>query len=629
MTIAVLALLLPLLAVVLVFYQRVAAERRAAEVGHAVIFGQAVAAVVEGFGHDLESSTLAAAIALGSRDGELDQSTSGLYLRRLYDEYGVLRSLFLTDLRGRIVASYSGAGIGLDLTERSYVRALQAGADTAWGPGLRGLETGEITVTFGRTVRAPDGTPRAYLFAALYPPLLLERLTGGYPPDADITFVDAQGLVLHSTSRPDLPFERRDVSRGPLMRRALAGSPVTIDGDAPVIQAQLFGGQMRFGALVPVPGSGWVVAFTRPLAPLEGRLRAEFSRQAGAIALIMLLAAWLTALVARRAVRPVSELAAAAAAIARGERPRIPPSAAGPEVAQLAAGMAAMSAAVAEREDALRRQSARLQVLAATSRAFAEAGLDTQVLLDAIVRSVAEHVGDGCSIMLASADGATLGLAAVCHPDPAALALAEQIMAGEPRHADTGLAAQLVRRGQPVLVPEITPELLGAIVRDEDRSYAARFGFHSLAAVPLRVHRRTIGAMSLWRDRPGDAYTGADIELLQDVADRAALALDHARLFQEAEERATAYAQLNATLRETAEARDRALAAAQEALRTRDEFVASASHDLKNPLTTVKAAAQAARRRLTRPGNGDHGALLASLGMIDTAASKMVKQIDA
>src|SRR5439155_27309119 len=102
-------------------------ERRAAEVDNAVVVGQAVAAAVDGFSHDLESTMVAAALALGAVDSPLNQQTTGGYLRALSAEYGVLRALFLVDLDGRVVAADGGTGVGVDLSARPYITALRTG----------------------------------------------------------------------------------------------------------------------------------------------------------------------------------------------------------------------------------------------------------------------------------------------------------------------------------------------------------------------------------------------------------------------------------------------------------------------------------------------------------------------
>jgi signal transduction histidine kinase len=355
-TLVALTALVPLLIVLLLSYAETARQRREKEVADAELIGQTVAAVVDGFARDIEGTLLAAAIGIGSRAGPLNQETVGVYFDVLTREYPALRALFLLDPSGRVVAAQRGEGIGTNLSGRPYVEQLRAGAEQTWSLGLVGAQTGEVTVIYGRVVRGPDGATRGYLMAAHYPPQLLDRLNVRTPPDADISFYDARGFLMHSTARPDLPLEKRDASGSPRLQEALAGQVVRIDGTT-----NLYEGEERYGTLVPVKRLGWVVAFSRPGGPLAAELRAQVIAQAVATAMIVAVVATVLYLLTRRLTQPLKTLAAAAAAIARGERPEVPKMHADADVAQLAAGIAAMSAAVGEREDALRLQTRELE----------------------------------------------------------------------------------------------------------------------------------------------------------------------------------------------------------------------------------------------------------------------------
>src|SRR5687768_1074231 len=115
-------LLAVLLVIVVVTNTEAGRERRHSEVDQAVHTGRAVAGIVDGFARDLEAVVLSAAVALGAQERALNQQTSGLYLRALAEQYGVLRTIFVTDAQGKVVAASTGIGVGTDLATRPYIQ---------------------------------------------------------------------------------------------------------------------------------------------------------------------------------------------------------------------------------------------------------------------------------------------------------------------------------------------------------------------------------------------------------------------------------------------------------------------------------------------------------------------------
>ncbi|MBI2911318.1 MAG: PAS-domain containing protein [Chloroflexi bacterium] len=351
LTLVMVALLAAVQLVVVMSYLGIARERRAAEISNTVAVGQNIAAVVDGFVRDLEHMMLAASAGLGGRGDVSDPASLRPYLSGLFTQYGELRSLFLTDLGGQVVASYSGE-VGFDLANRPYIQALRNGAEKVWSSGLAGSQTGQLTTVFARTVTTLDGRPTGYLVAAFYPEQMLRGLPVSLPPDARVRLIDEEGDLLYASDEGAvLP----GLSVWPEMATALAGIPVRLDGEARGVP-----GEARFGVLAPVGRVGWVVALTRPLEGLEAEMRAQFLAQSASIAVVMLLAAALAALSAHHMARPLATLAEAARAIGRGERMSVPGTA-DAETSALAAAMQTMSMAVKDREEALSFQKMLLE----------------------------------------------------------------------------------------------------------------------------------------------------------------------------------------------------------------------------------------------------------------------------
>ena len=141
---------------------------------------------------------------------------------------------------------------------------------------------------------------------------------------------------------------------------------------------------------------------------------------------------------------------------------------------------------------------------------------------------------------------------------------------------------RVLRTGRPELYPEAPAALLDAVVPDAERRAAlAAAGAASAMVVPLRARGRVLGAISFVAAESGRRYGAAHLALACDLAERAALAADNARLYREA----------------------------QAAIGARERFFAVAAHELRSPVTTIRGfaellvgrlppgpAAQAARR---------------------------------
>ena len=191
-------------------------------------------------------------------------------------------------------------------------------------------------------------------------------------------------------------------------------------------------------------------------------------------------------------------------------------------------------------EETLRRQAARLDALAESARIFADQSLDESATLDAIAQRVSHLLGDLCVIRLLSGDGRQLLPVAVHHPDPEALAIGWHTLQAGPHDVELGMSGEVLRSGQPLLIGALT-DADRARLTPANLPYIERFGLESILIVPLRVRGRVIGTLSVARETAGVPYGPEDLTLLDDLAQRAALAVDNARLFRQAGEAEARY----------------------------------------------------------------------------------------
>ena len=179
-------------------------------------------------------------------------------------------------------------------------------------------------------------------------------------------------------------------------------------------------------------------------------------------------------------------------------------------------------------QDAAER-SRQLTFLADASAELASS-LDYRSTLAKVASLCVPVLADWCAVDVLERD--TLTTLAVAHADPAKVAWAWELQRRYPPDPDapTG-AANVIRTGVSELYEEISDEMLVAGARDEEHLRLSReLHLHSAIVVPLRVHDRTLGAITLIRAESGRRYGPADLAVAEDLGQRAAMAIDNAQL---------------------------------------------------------------------------------------------------
>jgi PAS domain S-box-containing protein len=171
--------------------------------------------------------------------------------------------------------------------------------------------------------------------------------------------------------------------------------------------------------------------------------------------------------------------------------------------------------------------------LSEASRVLA-GSLDYQETLRAVARLAVPQIADWCAVDLA--DGDEIERVAVAHVDPAKVELARAVQERyppDPRSA-TGVYGVL-RRGAAELYGEISDAMLEQTARDDEHLAIMRsVGIESAMLVPMRLRDRVLGVISFVSSESGRRFDDQDLLLAEDLALRAAAAVENARLYETA-----------------------------------------------------------------------------------------------
>jgi signal transduction histidine kinase len=236
----------------------------------------------------------------------------------------------------------------------------------------------------------------------------------------------------------------------------------------------------------------------------------------------------------------------------------------------------------------------------ASASAVLASSLDYEETLSQVAHLAVPYLADWCTVYLRQPDGSISRLA-MAHGDPGHADIAREVQERFTLDPDAAAGVpDVVRTGEALLRAEATASMLAADADRPDQQAAmlADLQIRSWMCVPLSARNRTFGAMSFVAAESGRRYRAADLAMAEDLAHRAALAIDNARLYQEA----------------------------QDAIRARDQFLSIAAHELRNPVTVLKGAAELLNRAASKGSTPERQAWL--LQQVANAADRLVELTD-
>ena len=236
---------------------------------------------------------------------------------------------------------------------------------------------------------------------------------------------------------------------------------------------------------------------------------------------------------------------------------------------------------------------ARQSFLASAGDALA-ASLDYHTTLRTVAALAVQAFAEACMVDILNEDGIAERLA-VDHRDPAMRERLGAMLAYPIRDGKDLLAYEVMRTGRAELLTEIDEEGIAAIAQDADHlALLLSLRPQSLIVAPLIARGKVLGVLLLAAQER--TYTQEDLQLAEELARRAAIAVDNARLYGDA----------------------------QRAITARDQLLAAVSHDLRNPLGVVMMSTSFLRE-LVPPGDPQ---VARQLEMIARSAGQMNGMIE-
>jgi signal transduction histidine kinase len=193
--------------------------------------------------------------------------------------------------------------------------------------------------------------------------------------------------------------------------------------------------------------------------------------------------------------------------------------------------------------------------------ALMDASLDYEATFTRLARLTVPILADYCLIDALEPDGG-LRRIAKAHVD----AELEKVLFSGVRHEpgadpDRHPTMRAIRTGTSILVRDATDDVIATIAHDDDHRRLLRevMEIHSFMVIPLRARGRVLGILTLVFSQSRRRYGPDELTLAEELAARAALAIDNARLY----------------------------GLARQAVRAREGVLTVVSHDLRNPLAAI------------------------------------------
>jgi signal transduction histidine kinase len=241
--------------------------------------------------------------------------------------------------------------------------------------------------------------------------------------------------------------------------------------------------------------------------------------------------------------------------------------------------------------------------LAEASRLLADS-LEYETTLGTVAMLALPHLGAWCIVDVVEEDG-EIRRVAIVHPDAGKQAMARELRDGWPPSRTDPLGVPAVARTRKSeVISRVDDELLQRVARSrQNLGLLQQLGIGSLMIVPLVSRGDVLGAITFVGSEDGPRYGPESLALAEDLAARAASAIDNAQLYRLAE---------------------RAREAAERANQAKSQFLGIMSHELRTPINAILGYAQLLDMGVRGSLSDDQRALL---GRIEASGQHLLEMV--